>query len=146
VAKEYYCRNCAMQHNLIFKPPTGKVVGSKKHIEKHKKHTGVNPNEPILGVFLDLSTETYRHLFLDAWENGGVEIGDKGETNLVWAAGEYIGDVHRFSELVGPTEVIKVVLTSDLEKTHAYPVSKSDYNDKTCLDCGRGFVNSLSEY
>ncbi len=139
MAGEYYCRECANQRGKIPDPPTGKVVRTKKQRGKHHKHTTLNPNEEILGIFPDLSTDSYRKLVLETWENGDIEIGDNGKTNIVWASGEKVGDVYRYGALQGPAEVIKVVLASDPESVHSYPVSRSDYDGRKCLVCRKPF-------
>jgi hypothetical protein len=102
------------------------------------KHTVPDRTFLVQSVFNTPSTQAYEGYIIDTLAAGAVEIDPAGRTNLIWAAGEDVG--FRFEagqQLVIPQDAIKVVLSSDAGKVHAFSVHSSDFAGSRCPDCGR---------
>jgi len=55
--------------------------------------------------------------------SGAVELDDRGRRNIIWLAGEPTGFRYEAGIPVGPTDAVKVVLSSEARKVHAFPVT-----------------------
>lgn len=67
---------------------------------------------------------------------GSVEIDDEGRTNIIWGAGKTVGFHCEHGELKHPEVVVKVVLSTDSGRIHAYPQSSTEFVGASCSDCG----------
>lgn len=132
----YFCHQCSVQLGHLRRPPTGKVVGSSYQLAKYLKHTVPDAGIEIQSVFETPSTQAYAEFLVDALAAGSVEIDDRGSTNVIWAAGQPTGFLFRSGSLTRPQDAVKVVLSSNTSKVHAYPANSTNFIGVTCSQCG----------
>ena len=132
----YYCHQCSVELGHLRQPPTGKVVGSSYQLEKYVKHTVPDAQNEIQSVFDTQSTQSYAAFLVGALAAGSVEIDDRGSTNVIWAAGLPTGFLFRNGSLIQPQDAVKVVLSSNASKVHAYPANSTNFLRVTCSRCG----------
>jgi hypothetical protein len=134
--KTYFCHQCSVQRRYLRPPPTGKIVGSSYQLDKYVKHTVPDEGFEIQSIFETSSTRAYAEFLVDALAAGSVEIDDAGSTNVVWAAGRLTGFLFRNGCLIQPQDAVKVVLSSNASKVHAYPANSTNFVGVTCSQCG----------
>lgn len=132
----YFCHQCSIALGHLRQPPTGKVVGSSYQLEKYFKHTVPDAHIEIQSVFDTPSTQVYAEYLVGALAAGSIEIDDRGSTNVIWAAGIPTGFLFRNGALVQPQDAVKVVLSSNASKVHAYPTNSTSFLGVTCSRCG----------
>lgn len=96
----------------------------------------LNPHIEVQSVFDSSSTQAYAGFLVGALAAGSVEIDDRGSTNVIWAAGLPTGFLFRNGFLVQPQDAVKVVLSSNASKVHAYPANSTNFLGVTCSRCG----------
>ena len=133
---DYYCHSCAAQRGLLNPPPTGPVVGSTYQLAKYIKHTQPTARYPVQSVFDAPSTQAYRDHILNALAAGSVEVDDAGRVNVVWAAGQQTGFLFAHGVLVQPQDAVKVVLSSNAARVHAYSANSTTFTFERCCECG----------
>ena len=69
-------------------------------------------------------------------------VDDMGRTNILWVANRQIGAQFDHGKFVLPEDSIKMVLYSDPQRIHAYPVSSTGFSTGTCEVCGEPIVTS----
>jgi hypothetical protein len=132
----YLCHQCSVDLGHLRQPPTGKVVRSSYQLEKYFKHTVPNAQIEIQSVFDTRSTQAYAGYLVGALAAGSVEIDNRGSTNVIWAAGLPTGFLFRSGSLIQPQDAVKVVLSSNASKVHAYPANSTSFLGVTCSRCG----------
>lgn len=137
---QYYCHECADKLSLIPNPPSGKVVRTSYQYEKHLKHTVPNPTYSIQSIFSDPSTSVYANHLVNTILAGAVEIDDQGRRNIIWCAGMETGFHYQSGKLIQPSDAVKVVLSLDTDKVHAFPENSTSFSTATCCHCGELIV------
>ena len=134
--RTYFCHQCGADLGHLRQPPTGKVVASSYQLGKYLKHTVPDPQIEVQSVFDTPSTQAYAGYLIGALAAGSVEIDDRGSTNVIWAAGVPTGFLFRNGSLVQPQDAVKVVLSSNALKVHAYPANSTTFTENACERCG----------
>ena len=132
----YFCHQCSVTLGYLRQPPSGKVVASTYQLAKYLKHTVPDAQVAIQSVFDTPSTQAYAGYLVGALAAGSIEIDDRGSTNVIWAAGNPTGFLFRDGALVQPQDAVKVVLSSNASKVHAYPANSTNFLSVTCSHCG----------
>jgi len=138
----YYCRECAQKRNLLYPPPEDPLA-SKYQVEKYLKHTIRDPAFSVQSVFATQSTQAYADYFVAALAPVAVEVDEKGRSNIIVAAGKTVGVQLNQGQLVGPPQdAVKVVLSSDPWRVHAYPAHSTTFTGAKCSDCNLTVASS----
>ena len=86
-------------------------------------------------VFATQSTQAYADYFVAALAPVAVEVDEKGRSNIIVAAGKTVGVQLNQGQLVGPPQdAVKVVLSSDPWRVHAYPAHSTTFTGAKCSD------------
>ena len=136
-----YCHQCGVELSLLRDVYTSEPLGTSYQLGKFMKHTAPNPLLDVVSVFETTSEGRYRNYIVDAAASGGVELDDAGRRNIVWLAGERTGFRYEAGRLAGPTDGIKVVLSSEARKIHAFPIRAATLTTTYCARCG-GLVST----
>ena len=136
----YYCHECAKAKGLIENNPDSILLDTPYQLEKYIKHVAPSILYDVNSVFLSTSTGNYGHYFVDSLNAGAVEIDGLGRKNILFVAGEQTGVKYKNGEFELPTNSIKVVLSSDVTKTHLFPESSTSFEKQVCSVCGRPIV------
>ena len=132
----YYCHECARRRGYIGEVDADNLMGTGYQLEKYLKHTCPASSEAIQSVFATASSSAYRDYVVNASLAGSVEIDYRGRKNIIWAAGEKTGFLHEHGVLKHPENVVKVALSSDSGRVHAYTQSSTEFACASCLSCG----------
>ena len=136
----YYCHRCAAQRGYLQDVYTSDPLQSPYQLDKFIKHT-VPFSHPSASVFNNTSTGEYASYVVDAAASGAVELDAYGRRNFVWLAGRPTGFSYKDGALVGPTDGVKVVLSSEATRVHAFPIKAADLVTRMCACCG-GLVST----
>jgi hypothetical protein len=136
----YYCHPCAARQGYLHDVYTSDPLQSPYQLDKFVKHT-LPLSHPSASVFNSTSTGTYADYVVDVAASGAVELDALGRRNFVWLAGCPTGFSYKDGVLVGPTDGVKVVLSSEATKIHAFPVNAADLVTRMCASCG-GLVST----
>jgi hypothetical protein len=132
----YYCHRCAETLGHLTNVYTSDPLQSTYQLGKFLKHT-------VPGTFLDssvfnsTSTGPYGDYIVSAAASGAVELDDRGRRNFIWLAGKQTGFEYKDAVLIGPTDGVKVVLSSEEKKVHAFPVVAAQLMTRSCASCGK---------
>ncbi len=132
----YYCHQCGASLGHLENVYTSDPLQSSYQLEKFVKHT-VPGLHGDASVFDSTSTGPYADYVVSAGASGVVEIDDRGRRNIIWLAGRQTGFDYRNGVLVGPTDGVKVVLSSEAAKIHAFPVDATALTSRQCVSCGK---------
>ncbi|MDP7026631.1 MAG: hypothetical protein QGI16_06845 [Candidatus Marinimicrobia bacterium] len=100
------------------------------------KHTLPNTQNGLLSVFDSGSYDHYKDYIVNTMASGSVEIDSNNKTNVVLYAGKNTGVSYLNGNVISPPDTIKVVLSQNENKIHAYPTSSNDIKQETCQNCG----------
>ena len=131
----YYCHPCAAQRGYLQNVYTSDPLQSQYQLDKFMKHT-LPPSHPFSSVFNSTSTGDYADYVVNTAASGAVEIDARGRRNIIWVAGRPTGFAYSGGALVGPTDGVKVVLSSEATKVHAFPVDMTTLATQKCESCG----------
>ena len=131
----YYCHRCAGRLGLLQDVYTSDPLQSQYQLGKFIKHT-LPFSHPSASVFNSTSTGDYADYVVNAAASGAVEIDAQGRRNIIWIAGRPTGFNLQNGVLVGPTDAVKMVLSSEATKVHAFPVSSKSLETHVCASCG----------
>jgi len=137
---EYYCHNCGAP--IFGAPMTSNILGSTYQLNKFMKHTIPSTGYDLNSIFSDPSTTKYQNYIVSASCSGSYDLDDMGQTNILWVAGRQIGAQLDHGNFILPEDSIKIVLYSDLQRIHAYPVSCTGFSTGTCEVYGKPIVTS----
>ena len=129
-----YCHPCAAKVGYLQNVYTSEPLQSQYQLGKFMKHTLASYGHS--SVFNSTSTGDYANYVVDAAASGAVEVDARGRRNFIWIAGRPTGFSYRDGALVGPTDGVKVVLSSEAGKVHAFPVDTANLTTKVCASCG----------
>jgi len=136
----YYCHRCAVILGYFQDVYTSAPLQSQYQLDKFIKHT-VPLTHPSASVFNSTSAGPYANYVVDTAASGAVELDARGRRNFIWLAAHPTGFSYQDGVLVGPTDGVKVVLSSEETKVHAFPVSASDLATRRCANC-HGLVST----
>jgi len=131
----YYCHRCSAQLGYLQDVYTSDPLQSQYQLDKFIKHT-LPLSHPSASVFNSTSTGDYANYVVDAAASGVVELDAQGRRNFIWLAGRPTGFSYKNGALIGPTDGVKVVLSSDATKVHPFPVTAAHLVTRTCARCG----------
>jgi hypothetical protein len=135
----YYCHRCAAGLGYLQGVYTSDPLQSPYQLDKFIKPT-VPLSHPSASIFNSTSTGDYANYVVDAATSGAVELDVYGRRNIIWVAGRPTGFSYNNGALVGPTDGVKVVLSSEDTKVHAFPVSAGNRGDtRVCVVWWTGF-------
>jgi hypothetical protein len=137
----YYCHPCAASRGYLSTGQAGTLLGSTTQLEKYMKHTCPSSSEATQSVFTNASTALYGSYVVSALCAGSVEVDFKGRTNIIWAAGEDIGFQFESGVLQHPQSWVKVVLSTDSNRIHAYSQSSTDFTGANCAVCAASIIH-----
>jgi hypothetical protein len=129
----YYCHRCAAQLGYLATVYTSGPLQSAYQLGKFVKHTVPGGDA---SVFESTASGPYGRYIVGAAASGLVELDDRGRRNIIYIAGQKTGFNYKDGALVGPTDAVKVVLSSGGKKVHAFPVSAAALATKRCASCG----------
>ncbi len=103
------------------------------------KHTAPSASAvyPINSVFNDSTYQSYENHIVNAAASGFLEIDDKGRKNIIWFAGSQIGVEYHNGVFVTPTDGVKLVLSEDDNRLHAFSIGSSPLQSASCAFCGK---------
>ena len=136
----HYCHRCAGRLGYLQDVYTSDPLQSQYQLDKFIKHT-LPLSHPSASVFNSTSTGDYANYVVDAAASGAVELDAQGRRNFIWLAGQPTGFSYKDAVLVGPTDGVKVVLSSEATRVHAFPVKAADLVTHMCACCG-GLVST----
>ena len=137
----YYCHECACRRGYLGEVDADGLMETDFQLEKYMKHTCPASSEAIQSVFAVPSTSAYGTYIVNATLAGAVEIDDKGRKNIIWAAGKPVGFHWEHGKLTHPEDAVKVVLSTDSGRIHAYPQSSTEFAGASCLGCGAAVLH-----
>lgn len=137
--KEYYCHECAISTGVIDTIEAEKLnlTGTSYQCGKFMKHTA--PTGTFLeknSIFVDPTYKNYRDNVITGSISGMVEIDERGRKNIIWHAGKVTGVMLVNGVYVAPEDGVKIVLSENEEKIHAYPISGIVGLVRKCQRCG----------
>jgi len=136
----YYCHRCAVILGHLQDVYTSAPLQSQYQLDKFIKHA-VPLTHPSASVFNITRTGPYANYVVDTAASGAVELDAHGRRNFIWLAGHPTGFSYMDGVLIGPTDGVKVVLSSDETRVHAFPVKAGDLVTRKCTHC-HGLVST----
>lgn len=136
----YFCHECGANHGYLESVHTGSLTETDYQLAKYMKHTVPDSKYAVQSVFTSGTTEKYRDYIVSSALSGSVEIDDRGRTSIIWAAGKEIGFKYQDGVLQHPEDVVKVVLSTDSGKVHAYSQSSTQFASASCSDCSGSVI------
>lgn len=137
---KYYCHCCAAKNIHLSPIRVDTLLESNYQLEKYIKHTCPSTKEIIQSVFSNPSTSSYADYIVNAGFAGSVEIDIYNRTNIIWVAGESIGFNFKNGVPVHPENVVKVVLSTDENRIHAFSQSSTKFLSAKCILCGCNII------
>jgi len=136
----YYCHNCAIKSGYLSNYYPSSPVGSSYQLEKYIKHTNPDPSFDYLSVFSIPSTDEYKNYVVSASCSGSVEIDNEGRRNIIYVAGKNIGASFKKGNFQRLNDTVKVVLSTEPNRIHAFTESSTKYLTGFCSLCNRPIV------
>jgi hypothetical protein len=115
---------------------TSAPLSTSYQLVKFVKHTVPDSGYAVQSVFESTSTAAYANYICNASAAGAVEYDVHRRRNIIWVAGLPVGFEFRDGVLVRPQDAVKVVLSSETARIHAYPQASSDFSLARCANCG----------
>ncbi len=132
----YYCHKCAATLGHLNPAYTSEPLGTTYQLAKFIKHTLPDEKYEIQSVFASDSTQKYADYLVQSSHSGSVELDDRNHRNIIWAAGEETGFLYKDGVLQQPQDAVKVVLSSETGKIHAFPQNTTTFSTAMCAKCG----------
>lgn len=136
----YYCHKCASKLGYLSNYCSSSLIGSTYQLEKYIKHTIPDPSLDFQSVFSSPSTNQYRNYIVNASCAGSVEFDDKGRRNIIYVADKVVGVYFRKGEFHHSNNTVKVVLSTEPNKIHAFTESSTNYSTGCCSVCTHSLV------
>lgn len=130
------CHACAISSGHLSSTGLPLPAGSTYQHDKHVKHTEVGATYSLVSVFSSPSTRDFDDFLIQASLQGAVEFDNAGRKNIIWCAGRETGFQYQYGKLVRPVDAVKVVLTTDPARIHAFPESSTAFSTGPCAECG----------
>ena len=135
-----YCHNCAAIFGYLNDIKCTDVLESKYQWKKYLKHTIPSSGFDLNSIFSDPTTAKYADWIINAEHAGSYEIDYKQRGNIIWVIGSTIGVQLINSEYVLPLDAIKVVLSTDPQLIHAFPISSTTLSTAKCERCSNTII------
>lgn len=133
----YYCNSCAKKNGLIVSIPVAQnLTGSNYQVGKFIKHTCIPTQSGTISIFNTPDYKNYENYVINANASGSVEKQSNGKISYILYAGLNMGFEYRDGVFIQPVDAVKVVVTYDLSKIHAYPTSSKGIRSSNCFNCG----------
>ena len=132
---DYYCHKCGANHGYLRSMQTNSLTATDYQLAKYMKHTAPDSQHDVQSVFTSASTQAYENYIISSALSGSVEVDDQRRTNIIWAAGREVGFKYESGQVRHPEDVVKVVLSTDSGKIHAYSQSSTQFSSASCSDC-----------
>ena len=137
----YYCHSCASSMGELRNICSSGPFSSTYQLEKYIKHTVPDSTCLYQSIFDNSATTHYREAIVNTACAGAVEHDDRGRKNLIYVATTgRIGCSFRNGVLERPNDTIKVVLSSDPARVHAFTENSTKYLTALCEKCGTPIV------
>ena len=138
----YFCHNCSAKRGILSGnieafDPTSNVYQLGKYFKHYNKPSSNN----LVSIFEKSGNEKYKDWIINTLASGCVEQDIFGRINIVWIAGEKTGYSFINGQLQGDTDAVKVVLHTNQNKIHAFPIASASLSGKKCLMCGKDIVD-----
>ena len=131
----YWCHNCGRSAGLVGNAETSNLTGNKYLVSKFVRHTLPGASSGSISVFNDPSFERYKSYVISSDASGAVERDQQGRVNVILYAGPGIGATWRNGLPVLDNDAVKLVLSANSAKIHAYSISSTGYSTTTCSVC-----------
>jgi hypothetical protein len=141
VIPSYYCHSCSIARSYLGSIATGSVLATTYQLDKFMKHTSPDPRWDVQSVFASPSTQSYRGYIVNSALSGSVHVGAGGRQTVIWVAGETIGFNYVNGTIAHPENAVKVVLSTDSGRIHAYPQSSTKFEGARCADCHQPVIH-----
>lgn len=148
---QYYCHACAVKYGHLNSEAKTNInfTGSTYQLNKFFKHT-VPPTSGsgIVSTFNDPAYEIYSDYVVNTMRSGSVEIDDFGRKNVFWYASQSQGVEYNNGIPQSTTDTIKVVLSDNPVKVHAFPINSNIIITENCCSCGTNVLtgSTTTEY
>jgi hypothetical protein len=138
---KYYCHPCASSMGELNNIHSSAPIASTYQIDKYLKHSIRSSSYNIQSIFDNPSTKLYQGAIVKASCAGSVEYDDKGRKNIIVVGSTgRTGCRFQNGKFVRENDMIKVVLSTDPEKIHAFTESSTTYSTALCDKCGQPVV------
>jgi hypothetical protein len=138
--RKYYCHKCSAEKGFLNSVDNLNFTGSSYQLDKFLKHTVPSNQSGLLSVFDSGSYDQYKNHIVNTMASGSTEIDSHNRKNIVWFAGSNNGLSFKDDTLEMPTDSVKVVLSDNDDKIHAFPTSSNDIQHKKCDECGSDII------
>ena len=132
----YHCQRRAVRRGFLRDVYTSGLLQSTYQLDKYVKHAHPPTQSGWVSIFCSTSPIIYMDYVVCAASAGAVEISPSGRRNFIRVAGHRTGFSYQNGVLVGPTDGVRLVLSSEADRVHAFPVSVSDVVTRLCASCG----------
>jgi hypothetical protein len=133
----YYCRQCYTSLELLpHQAPSASLTGTHYQLERFIKHTDPTGTYSINSVFDDPTYSAYRDYIVTGTMSGFLEVDDRNRNNLIWYAGKSTGIEYQDGVFSAPTNGVKIVLSHDETRIHAFPIASQPNLINYCQNCG----------
>ena len=137
----YYCHSCASSMGELANICSSGPFSSTYQLDKYIKHTVPDSSYSYQSIFHDKSATLYREAIVSAACAGSVEFDDQGRKNIIVVATTgSIGCTFQRGVFIQSNDTIKVVLSSDPNRVHAFTESSTRYSMAMCNKCGTPVV------
>jgi hypothetical protein len=138
----YYCHQCAIKLGYKGCPTTEDVLGSTYQVKKFIKHTVSSPQYNQVSIFDDPSTQAYQDYIVNSFASGCFEIDDRGRGNIILIAGSSAGALYENGAFKAPQDAVKIVLSLDPQRLHAFPIGSTKLSTGVCEGCGKPIITT----
>ena len=133
----YLCHRCASDRKLLGDIPSNdKLTANDYQLEKFIKHTIPSSCASYKTVFTGVGSESYQTAIVNTYLSGGVEIDKFDRVNIFWVGSEANGFAYEGGHVVGLTHGVKVALSHNQNKLHAFPIDAGQLRSEICMECG----------
>ena len=137
----YYCHSCASSMGELRNVCSSGPFSSTYQLDKYIKHTVPNSGYSYQSIFDNTATSHYKEAIVNTACAGAVEYDNRGRKNLIYVATTgRIGCSFQNGVFQRPNDTIKVVLSSDPARVHAFTESSTEYSTALCANCGASIV------
>lgn len=132
-----YCNECRVQLGYFQNIPADfNFTGSEYLLDKFLKHIlPVECNDKI-SIFNDKNYKQYKEYIVNANLSGSIEVLDNNNVNILLIVENEIGQLY-LDGTKAPIiqDTIKVVLSNNLLRIHAFPTSSNELKNYSCENC-----------
>ena len=133
----YHCAKCTDAKGLRPSAPSTDFLLTSYQRDKHTKHTVPSSSHTVQSVFDDPSEAYYQQTLLQAYRYGALEATSRGTDILFCPSTQStVGYKQQWGTHVARQDTIRVVLSSDSVKVHAFLNASSDHTQHRCGTCG----------